>query len=215
VGYGASPNEVIDRIGELGTVFVRGNHDRACSGLASLDDFNPVAARAARWTQRTLTPEHTVWLRQLARGPLKPFGEVVRSMHGSALDEDEYLMNVRDAWKPLREAVTQINFFGHTHVQGGFATNDEEWFKLAPVYDTTDGAEEFELHLSSDARYLINPGSVGQPRDGDWRAAFAIFDEEKMKLHFYRVPYDVQMAQDRILDAGLPDRLATRLREGR
>jgi diadenosine tetraphosphatase ApaH/serine/threonine PP2A family protein phosphatase len=84
-----------------------------------------------------------------------------------------------------------------------------------PVYDTSSDAEEFELQLSSGARYLINPGSVGQPRDGDWRAAFAIFDEETMLLHFYRVPYDVSLAQKRILDAGLPDRLAARLREGR
>ena len=219
VGYGACPNEVIDRISELGTIFVRGNHDRACSGLASLDDFNPVAARAARWTQRALTPEHTLWLRQLARGPIKPHGEAVSCMHGSAVDEDEYLVTVRDAWRPLKDAVTYLNFFGHTHVQGGFATNDEEWFRLVPAYDTADHAEEFELQLSSGARYLVNPGSVGQPRDGDWRAAFAIFDDAPEygagRLHFYRVPYDVRSAQQRILDAGLPDRLAARLSEGR
>jgi len=215
VGYGASPNEVIERIRSLGTVFVRGNHDRACAGLASLDDFNPIAARAAQWTQRALTPEHMLWLRHLEQGPLRPQGDAVSCMHGSALDEDAYLLTVRDAWKPLREAITDINFFGHTHVQGGFATNDEEWFKLLPSYDTKGDAEEFHLHLSGGARYLINPGSVGQPRDGDWRAAFAIFDDEAKHLHFYRVPYDVQRAQKQILDAGLPDRLATRLREGR
>ncbi len=219
VGYGACPNEVIDRISGLGTVFVRGNHDRACSGLASLDDFNPIAARAARWTQRELSSEHTLWLRQLARGPIKPYGERVSCMHGSAVDEDEYLVTVRDAWRPLKDAVTSLNFFGHTHVQGGFATNDEEWFKLLPLYDTANDAEEFDLRLSSSARYLVNPGSVGQPRDGDWRAAFAIFDDAVElgagHLHFYRVPYDVETAQQRILDAGLPDRLAARLREGR
>ena len=88
-------------------------------------------------------------------------------------------------------------------------------FGLVPAYDTPDAAEEFEMHLSSGARYLINPGSVGQPRDGNWRAAFAIFDEDAKHLHFYRVPYDVQRAQQRILNAGLPDRLAQRLSEGR
>ncbi len=218
VGYGACTNEVVDRVRKLGTAFVRGNHDKACSGLATLDDFNPVAARAASWTQRELNPENTLWLRQLARGPIQPHGEIVSCMHGSALDEDAYLLNVRDAWRPLKEAITLVNFFGHTHIQGGFATNDEEWFKLVPTYDTPHEAEEFELQLSSGARYLINPGSVGQPRDGDWRAAFAIYDDQCGKgagtLHFYRVPYDLKMAQGRILAAGLPDRLASRLREG-
>jgi diadenosine tetraphosphatase ApaH/serine/threonine PP2A family protein phosphatase len=215
VGYGANPNEVIDRVRETGQTFVRGNHDRACCGLSGLEDFNPIASRAAKWTRCVLSAEHTDWLRHIPAGPVMPDGPLVSCVHGSLLDEDEYVMTVRDAWLPLREAQTRINFFGHTHLQGGFATNGEEWFRLTPKYGSRNGAEEFELPLRTNGRYLINPGSVGQPRDGDWRAAFALYDDTAMTVTFCRVPYDVRQAQSRILDAGLPDRLALRLREGR
>ena len=113
VGYGASPNESIEMVRNLGAVFVRGNHDRACCGLMSLDDFNPIASRAAQWTQLTLSEEHTAWLQALAHGPLDPNekpvngsnghgvnGAVVNVMHGSPLDEDEYILSMRDAWDP-------------------------------------------------------------------------------------------------------------------
>jgi diadenosine tetraphosphatase ApaH/serine/threonine PP2A family protein phosphatase len=215
VGYGANPNEVIERVRGLGHTFVRGNHDKACSGLTGVEDFNPIASRAAKWTQFVLTEEHTDWLRHLSAGPVMPDGPQVSCVHGSLIDEDEYVLTVRDAWRPLSEALTRINFFGHTHLQGGFATDGEEWFRLTPQYSSRDGAEEYELPLRDGARYLLNPGSVGQPRDGDWRAAFAIYDDAAMLLTFYRVPYDVRLAQQRILRAGLPDRLAARLREGR
>ena len=215
VGYGANPNEVIERVRSLGVVFVRGNHDRACCGLLSLEDFNPVASRAARWTQGKLTEEHVHWLRELAHGPISPDGPQVSCMHGSPLDEDEYVLSMRDAWEPLHETHARINFFGHTHLQGGFANDGELLFKLNPYYSTRDEAEECEIELRSSSRYLINPGSVGQPRDHDWRAACAIYDDSKMTVSFLRVPYDVRCAQMRIMRAGLPDRLAFRLREGR
>lgn len=215
VGYGANPNEVIDRVRGLGSVFVRGNHDRACSGLTGVEDFNPIAGRAAKWTQCVLSAEHIAWLRHLSAGPVMPDCRLVSCAHGSLLDEDEYVLSVRDAWEPLKQAATRINFFGHTHLQGGFATNDEEWFRLKPDYSTHNDAEEYELDLREGARYLLNPGSVGQPRDGDWRAAFAIYDDAAMTVTFCRVPYEVRVAQMRIIRAGLPDRLATRLRDGR
>jgi diadenosine tetraphosphatase ApaH/serine/threonine PP2A family protein phosphatase len=215
VGYGANPNEVIDQVRSLGHIFVRGNHDRACSGISGLEDFNPIAGRAARWTRCVLSSEHTDWLRQIPAGPLMPDGPQVSCAHGSPLDEDEYLTTVRDAWRPLHEIETRINFFGHTHLQGGFATNGREWFRLTPQYGSRNEAEGFEMPLRQSARYLINPGSVGQPRDGDWRAAFAIYNDAEMTVTFCRVPYDVQLAQSRIVEAGLPDRLAARLREGR
>jgi diadenosine tetraphosphatase ApaH/serine/threonine PP2A family protein phosphatase len=215
VGYGANPNEVIDHVRQLGQMFVRGNHDRACSGLTGLEDFNPVAGRAAKWTQCVLSAEHIDWLKHMPAGPLMPDGPQVSCVHGSLLDEDEYVMTVRDAWLPLQEAKTRINFFGHTHLQGGFATNGEEWFRLSPRYRSHNDPEEFELELRDNVRYLMNPGSVGQPRDGDWRAAFAVYDDARMTVTFCRVPYDVRLAQANIRRAGLPDRLATRLRDGR
>ena len=218
VGYGAMPNEVIERVRGLGKIFVRGNHDRACSGQISSEQFNPIAARAVQWTQHTLTPEHLAWLRTMVRGPVvppgSPTGSEVSCMHGSYLDEDQYVFCAEDAWLPLRESRTRINFFGHTHLQGGFAANSEEWFNLDPIYAKNGERESSDLVLRSGARYLINPGSVGQPRDGDWRAAFALFDDQRKMVEFHRVPYDFRAAQQRIVDAGLPDRLATRLGNG-
>jgi diadenosine tetraphosphatase ApaH/serine/threonine PP2A family protein phosphatase len=143
-------------------------------------------------------------------------------VHGSPVDEDDYVLTVRDAWPALEATDARITFFGHTHVQGGFATNGDEWFRLTPQYATRHphygdhgGAEEFELELRTGARYLLNPGSVGQPRDGDWRAAFALYDDARMTVTWHRVPYDLKEAQERIVRAGLPDRLAARLRDGR
>jgi predicted phosphodiesterase len=215
VGYGASPNEVIEAIRALGVVFVRGNHDRACCGLLPLDDFNPVASKAAQWTQATLTEEHLEWLRSLAHGPVSPNGPMVSVMHGSPVDEDEYVLSMRDAWGPLQTSPARINFFGHTHVQGGFATDGETLLKLNPFYSTRNNPEECEVQLTETGRYLINPGSVGQPRDQDWRAAAALYDEDRMTVSFLRIPYNVRAAQIKIIRAGLPDRLAARLREGR
>src|ERR1700756_3355412 len=215
VGYGANPNEVIDRVRELGHVFVRGNHDRVCSGLTGLEDFNPIAGRAARWTRNVLSAEHVEWLRHIPAGPVMPDGPQVSCVHGSLLDEDEYVMTLRDAWAPLHEAQTRINFFGHTHLQGGFATNGHEWFRLTPRYRSHNQAEEFELKLRDNVRYLVNPGSVGQPRDGDWRAAFAIYDDAQALFTWHRVPYDLDTTQAGIRRAGLPDFLADRLRDGR
>lgn len=218
VGYGANPNEAIERVRELSAVSVRGNHDKVCSGVESADGFNPIAAHAARWTRVTLSRANAEWLRNLPAGPVLPDGLDASCSHGSPLDEDEYLMTMRDARSPLTQMATRINFFGHTHVQGGFATNEDEWFQLTPKYHAR-GADEYELPLRHNVRYLINPGSVGQPRDGDWRAAFAIYETDEAagarRVMFHRVPYDVKQAQTNIRAAGLPDRLAARLKEGR
>jgi predicted phosphodiesterase len=216
VGYGASPNEVIDRSRSLGKIFVRGNHDKAATGLLELDDFNPLAAAAAMWTRDQLTPEHYKWLQALPQGPIPLEGfPQAQLVHGSPGDEDMYIVSIGDALVPLLADATPLTFFGHTHLQGGFFANGDSADGFRPEYRTVGQAETVQLQLKADTRYMINPGSVGQPRDGDWRAAFALFDTEAQTIHYHRTPYDLKAAQDRILSAGLPPRLATRLAAGR
>jgi diadenosine tetraphosphatase ApaH/serine/threonine PP2A family protein phosphatase len=108
-----------------------------------------------------------------------------------------------------------LTFFGHTHLQGGFFANGSSADGFRPEYKTVGQAESVSLQLKGTARYMINPGSVGQPRDGDWRAAFALFDTDQQIVHFHRTPYNLKEAQDRIFAAKLPPRLATRLAAGR
>jgi diadenosine tetraphosphatase ApaH/serine/threonine PP2A family protein phosphatase len=216
VGYGASPNEVTDRSRSLGKNFVRGNHDKAATGLTDLDDFNPMAGAAAIWTRNALTPENLEWLRALPHGPVFPAElEPMQLVHGSPNDEDEYVVSLGDALATLITLTVPMTFFGHTHLQGGFFANGTSADGFRPEYRTVGQAESVPLQLKSSTRYMINPGSVGQPRDGDWRAAFALFDTEAQILHFHRVPYNLKAAQDRIFAANLPPRLATRLAAGR
>jgi diadenosine tetraphosphatase ApaH/serine/threonine PP2A family protein phosphatase len=226
VGYGGSPNEVTDHARKLPGVMVRGNHDRACTGQVDLQSFNPVAGMAALWTMRTLSAVNLAWLKSLPQGPLtlltddvahaasSDFG-AVQVVHGSPLDEDDYIIVLRDAQEPLERTPARLTFFGHTHLQGGFAQEGERWETLRPTYRSADKTDIFELPLRHDAKYLINPGSVGQPRDGDRRAAFAVFEPDKYAVTFHRVPYDIRKAQEHIFAAKLPERLATRLAEGR
>jgi diadenosine tetraphosphatase ApaH/serine/threonine PP2A family protein phosphatase len=217
VGYGASPNEVTDRSRTLGKSFVRGNHDKACTGVSGVDGFNPVAGLAAMWTMRELSPQNLAWLKALPQGPVKVEGlEQVQLVHGSPLDEDDYIIVQRDAYEPLTKAPVAITFFGHTHIQGGFAVSaDGQWSTIRPLYTSKEKQESFELPLAPNAKYLLNPGSAGQPRDGDPRAAFLMYDTEKSAVTFHRMPYDIKGAQQRIFDAKLPDRLALRLADGR
>ncbi len=220
VGYGASPNGVVAKSNALGGLLVRGNHGKACAGLSDLDHFNPIAALAAHWTRQKLTPENLEWVKGLPIGPIKPEKVAdVQCVHGSPIDEDQYIIAARDAYEPLAAPKERITFFGHTHIQGGFSlgTNDDgtpEITILRPFYDTKDQLETFELPLLDNLKYLINPGSAGQPRDGDWRVAFAIYDDEAKMVTFYRIPYDIKSAQEKIYKANLPDRLATRLDSG-
>lgn len=216
VGYCASPNEVIELSRSLGKVFVRGNHDKAACGLTELKDFNPVAALAAEWTRLRLTPENVAWLRNLPQGPVQVDGLVdAQFVHGSPIDEDDYLVTVRDAVEPIMETSVSVTFFGHTHLQGSFVANATHLDALRPTYKTVGQAETSQVPLKQGFRYLVNPGSVGQPRDGDWRAGFAVFDTDTRIVTFCRVPYDLKSAQDRIFEAELPHRLATRLAAGR
>ncbi|HZP18312.1 MAG TPA: metallophosphoesterase family protein [Terriglobales bacterium] len=216
VGYGASPNEVTAKVRALGGSFVRGNHDRVVAGLDDVETFNPIAGLAALWNRSQLTSEHLEWLRDLPKGPVVlPAVPGVQFVHGAPGDEDRYVVSIEDSLPTLAESVAGATFFGHTHIQnvfslrGGFAEN------IHPEYPSIGNRESWEVRLESGSSYMINPGSVGQPRDGDWRAAFALFDSDTRVVTFWRVPYDVRTAQEKILAANLPARLATRLAAGR
>jgi diadenosine tetraphosphatase ApaH/serine/threonine PP2A family protein phosphatase len=217
VGYGARPNEVIELLRTPGPgrrSHVRGNHDRVCCGLTSSQGFNPVAAEAAAWTRRQLTPDNRAWLRDAPMGPLRT-GARTMCAHGSPLHEDDYIIAMRDAWTPLQRMETEITFFGHTHVQGGFSQNAEQWEEDRPVYAEPEGLVRFAMPVRVGTRHLINPGSVGQPRDNDPRASFAIYDDSSETVTWHRVVYDVEAAAAAIRAAGLPERLAARLKTGR
>ncbi len=216
VGYGASPNEVVEQSRRRGKLFVRGNHDKAATGLIDLEGFNPLAGLSAFWTRTQLTKNNLEWLKALPQGPLQIDGlPGVQFVHGSPLDEDEYVVTLEDALSPLMNAAVAVTFHGHTHLQGYFSSDGLRSEVFRPLYQTVGQSENIQFALRDGVRYLINPGSVGQPRDGDWRAAFALFDSQTRMVTFCREPYNLQDAQNRIQAANLPERLATRLAVGR
>ena len=216
VGYGANPNEVIERSQAIGKQFVRGNHDKACAGVMDVHGFNYIAAAAVVWTNHALTKENLEWLKALPPGPLSLEGaNGTQIVHGSPRDEDEYLLVSESAAEAVQSSKAAITFFGHTHMQGGFHIIEGRETTFRPHYQDKTKAEHWSLHLKPEGSYLINPGSVGQPRDGDWRAGFAVYDSLHQRVVFYRIPYDIETTQKKIIDAGLPERLAQRLSRGR
>ena len=208
VGYGPDPNPVVDWVRQNVASVIRGNHDKAAVGLESLEWFNPIARAAALWTMRELTPENRDYVRMLRKGPLLLEG--FQLVHGSPLDEDEYLIGTASAANAFPYVESELTFFGHTHLQGGFVWSANRMMMIA----RPKAREEMAFQLSPDVLYLINPGSVGQPRDGDWRSAYVVYDEENQLVTYYREPYDVAGVQDKIRRAGLPDALADRLGAG-
>jgi len=210
VGYGADPNRVVEWVRDHCSVTVRGNHDRACTGLEDLEWFNPVARAAAVWTLDNLSPENATFVRELPHGP--SFLDGIQLLHGSPLDEDEYVVGPEEAFEAFAYLETHLAFFGHTHLQGGFVWNQARVETIPPVPIDSDRAA---MDIESGTGYLINPGSVGQPRDGDPRAAYALFDTEEKMVRYRRVRYDVDTAQNKIREAGLPHFLADRLAVGR
>lgn len=210
IGYGADPNAVVDWVRAHCSVTVRGNHDKASVGLDDLEWFNPVAKNAAFWTQRTLTPENADWVRALPTGPVDV--EDFQLLHGSPTDEDEYVIAANEAGQAFGYLQRRIAFFGHTHVQGGFIWNHS---RVETIPRLGARSERQVLEIDPDCAYLLNPGSVGQPRDGDPRAAYAVFDSAARMIAYFRTPYDIAAAQRKIRDAGLPDVLADRLSLGR
>ncbi len=206
VGYNPSPGAVLDWIREHCTSVVRGNHDKVICGIESLEWFNEVAQAAARWTKEQLKEEQLAYLRELPSGPVKL--EHFHIWHGSPRDEDEYLTGAREA-APLFEMLElPIGFFGHTHLQGVFFSKQR---RLGMIPAVPKKADELAIELEPDVLYMINPGSVGQPRDGDPRAAYAIYDTEKKLVLLRRVNYPIDVTACDIQLAGLPDVLAQRL----
>jgi diadenosine tetraphosphatase ApaH/serine/threonine PP2A family protein phosphatase len=180
------------------------------AGLDDAEDFNPMAKSAAHWTHESLTPQTFEYLRDLPTGP-QIVDDMVEICHGSPLDEDLYVVADVDAARSIAGARTPICLFGHTHVAMSARMDRQRRLEIeAPL-----GHPEFPITIDADAKYLINPGSVGQPRDGDARAAYAIADLERKVVTLYRVAYPIEAAQKKILDAGLPPMLAYRLGMGR
>ena len=210
VGYGADPNPVVDWVRAHCEVVVRGNHDRACTGLDDLEWFNPVARAAAEWTENNLTEENTGYIRALVKGPVLIEGFQVA--HGSPLDEDEYVLAAEEASQAFEYLECPLAFFGHTHVQGGFIWNRS---RVETISRMSPGSDYEPMTIDPECAYLINPGSVGQPRDGDARAAYVIYDSDAGMVTYCRVPYNVERAQQKIREAGLPPILADRLVLGR
>jgi predicted phosphodiesterase len=209
VGYAANPNQTVDMLRALRPlVAVRGNHDKVCSGVESGDMFNRVALQAAMWTKHKLTRSNLRFLRGLPRGP-KVVDDAFAIAHGTPLDEDAYIFGEIEALNVFRRTDFPICFFGHSHFPVVFELTPDAITTVLTVSPT------FRFRLEPGARYLVNPGSVGQPRDGNPRAAYAIYDSDTRVVAIHRVAYPLKSAQDRIRKAGLPKPLADRLAIGR
>jgi predicted phosphodiesterase len=210
VGYGPDPNRVVDWVRANVASVVRGNHDKAATGLEDPSWFNPVAEYAARWTQKELTPENDHFVRVMQRGPVPVNSYQIA--HGSPLDEDGYIVTTVDAGFAFPYIDSEVTFFGHTHLQGGFSWSR---MKAHPIPRPCILDRPEVIELQHDEAYLLNPGSVGQPRDGDPRAAYLIYDSAERTVAFARVAYDIEAVQQKIRRAQLPDILADRLSVGR
>jgi predicted phosphodiesterase len=209
VGYCANPNQVIEMLRQnTPVVAIRGNHDKVCSGIEDGELFNRIALEAAMWTRRKLTAGNLRWLRALPIGP-QIVDDRFAIAHGTPVDEDAYIFGEIEALNIFRYTPYSLCFFGHSHFPIAFA--------LSPDSITTmpTKGSSFRIRLQEGVRYLINPGSIGQPRDGNPRASFAFYDSDSQIVTIHRITYPVRVAQQRILQAGLPRPLADRLAIGR
>jgi predicted phosphodiesterase len=211
VGYGGDPNQIVERVQALEPLaIVRGNHDKVACGLEQADGFNSVARSAARWTLDVLTPEHRDWLCALPEGPHQ-VDDIVEICHGSPFDEDAYIFDELDAVRALKVSTRPLCLFGHTHYPITFELKSDQSIDSI----ASSNATETRLEMKAGSKYLVNPGSVGQPRDGDPRAAYAIVDTDAKRVELYRLMYPIADAQAKVIKAGLPDVLAHRLAVGR
>jgi diadenosine tetraphosphatase ApaH/serine/threonine PP2A family protein phosphatase len=209
IGYGADPNAVVDRIRGLAPfAVIRGNHDKVGAGLEPSDAFNAVARTAIRWTYEALSDENRDWLAALAAGPLA-IDELLEICHGTPYDEDVYIFDDGDVLRAMQSSSRRLCLFGHTHVQVGYRLAHQSL-----TLETEDLSRPLNVPISH-GHYLLNPGSVGQPRDGDPRAGFAVYDAGAQVVEMYRTPYAIDRTQAKIRAAGLPEALAQRLVIGR
>jgi diadenosine tetraphosphatase ApaH/serine/threonine PP2A family protein phosphatase len=208
IGYGPRPNECIDLMRAQASVAITGNHDLACLGKIDLHDFNPDARKANIWNGDQLTPECRAWIEPLP--PQQAIDERFIVAHGSPREPIwEYLLMHEQAMANFAEFAQQACFIGHSHVQLAF--------RLRPGMERCErflGEAGMTVDLEPDVRYFINPGSVGQPRDKDPRAAYALLDTAANSLRFHRVEYDIPRTQRQMADASLPLALIRRLEFG-
>jgi predicted phosphodiesterase len=209
VGYNPQPGRVLDWTKSHCAAVIRGNHDKVIAGIEGLEWFNEVAQAAARWSMEAMSKEQLEYLRSLAEGPA--FVDGFEIWHGSPSDEDEYLSTPQDAAPRFSALQGTLGFFGHTHLQGGFFAKQG---RVGAIAQVKAGQRERVLELEPDNLYMINPGSVGQPRDRDRRAAYALYDPDQRTVTFRRTEYPVQQTAAEIRAAGLPDVLGLRLFAG-
>lgn len=212
VGYNADPDACVQAILPRAKAIIRGNHDKAVAGLLNLDWFNATAKEAVLWTRRSAGASTLEAVRKLPQGPVE-VGEGILLCHGTPYDEDAYLMDtvsIAESYRFLVESHPETRFclYGHTHYPQVVVRKGE---RKKP--EVLRGKEE--TRLEPESTYLINPGSVGQPRDGIALASFGILDTNRLVYRNLRVAYGVQETQRKILQAGLPPDLARRLAEGR
>ena len=203
VGYNANPHECVEIVQKMECPVVKGNHDEQASLAGSSRGFNALAETAINWTREHLTNEDKKWLRELSlTRPVHDFTIVHATLDRQ--DQWGYVFNSLDAVASFAYQHTTVCFFGHTHVAGAFVRND--------------GVKKMkvdQLIIEGTKKYFINVGSVGQPRDGDWRAAYCIYHIENNLVEQRRVKYDLATTQKKIIQAGLPRLLADRLELGR
>ena len=202
VGYGADPNDCLQGVREASDLVLAGNHDWAAVGLEDLEYFNPIAREAVEWTAREISEDNAALLR--AYRPVRREGKCCYA-HATPLNPAEwnYLFDPDEGAFALEYTDFEMCFVGHSH--HAFVCSASR--KTALLREGT-------VQLTADDRYLVNVGSVGQPRDGDARAAFAVWDRENGNVALHRVSYDVATAQAKILKAGLPPLLAERIGVG-
>ena len=205
VGYGADPGPCVELVGARAAAGVAGNHEYAVTGRMDMEWFNPHARRAAEWTHDHLDVDCHAYLEAL---PLVAEVHDAVLVHASPSrpEEWDYVMSAADGFAALREFSTRLCFIGHSHVPGA-------WSIASAGAEHEVGA--VHLRLEPGRRYLVNVGSVGQPRDRDARAAYAVWDVDAAAVEIRRVAYDVEMARHKIMAAGLPAVLGDRLRAGR